>query len=50
VSSFLILLRIRNVGKAARELGRHAILCDINAIFDARRLRLTAAAFAPPQK
>lgn len=29
-----------NVGKAARELGRRALLCDVNAAFAAGRLRL----------
>lgn len=32
-----------NVGRAARELGRRALLCDVDAGFASRRLRLAIA-------
>jgi site-specific DNA-methyltransferase (adenine-specific) len=34
-----------NVGRASGELGRQALLCDVDAAFAARRLRLAAAHF-----
>jgi site-specific DNA-methyltransferase (adenine-specific) len=36
-----------NVGRAARELGRRALVCDIDASFAARRLRLTIERLEP---
>jgi DNA modification methylase len=35
-----------NVGRAARELGRRALLCDVDAASASRRLRLAVAPMA----
>jgi site-specific DNA-methyltransferase (adenine-specific) len=36
-----------NTGKAARELGRRALLCDVDAAFAAKRLRIEIEVFGP---
>lgn len=35
-----------SVGRAARDLGRQALLCDVDAAYAGRRLRLVATALA----